>query len=225
LKAPVRHIAGFATLLEHKYMDLLPEEGRQYLANILGATKTMGELIDGLLQFSRSGRIEMKPIRIDMNEMVASLIQPIIIQDKLKRIDFQIEKLPFADADFELIKSVWSNLIDNAVKFSKEKEKALIIIGATENKDETTYFVKDNGAGFDMAYVSKLFNVFQRLHSKEDFEGTGIGLATVKQIITKHGGRTWAEGHVGLGATIYFTLNKKKENNGDENKNNFISGG
>jgi len=171
----------------------------------------MGELIDGLLLFSRAGRIEMNQTCLNMKEIVDGLIQPIIEIDKEHRIKFDIANLPSAYGDLEMLKSVWSNLIENAVKFSKNKITAEIQIGFQETMTEITYYIQDNGAGFDMEYSAKLFNVFQRLHSVSEFEGTGIGLATIKRIITKHGGRTKAEGKVGLGATFYFTLLKRKE--------------
>ena len=211
LKAPVRHITGFASLLEKKYAVLLPEEGIQYLKNVIFSAEHMGELIDGLLLFSRAGRIEMNQTCLNMKEIVDGLIQPIIEIDKEHRIKFDIANLPSAYGDLEMLKSVWSNLIENAVKFSKNKITAEIQIGFQETMTEITYYIQDNGAGFDMEYSAKLFNVFQRLHSVSEFEGTGIGLATIKRIITKHGGRTKAEGKVGLGATFYFTLLKRKE--------------
>ena len=211
MKAPIRHITGYASLLAKKYLDLLPEEGRDYLQNISFSAQNMGELIDGLLQFSKTGRVEMKLMQIDMNEIVDKLVQPIIEQDTEHRIQFNISIMPKTIGDEEMFKSVWSNLIENAVKFTKNKCLAEITIGAEEKDDMIIYFIKDNGAGFDMNYSSKLFTVFQRLHSREDYEGTGIGLATVRRIISRHGGQTWAEGKVGEGASFYFSLLKRKE--------------
>src|SRR5665648_26057 len=211
LKAPLRHITGYISLLMKKHMNLLPEEGRRYLDNISSSAMNMGELIDGLLQFSRTGRIEMSQKLLDMNQIVDALIQPTREQDQQHRIEFHINPLPPAFGDLEMIKSVWNNLIENAIKFSKKKDLAKISIGAEENETEIIYYIKDNGAGFDMNYAAKLFTVFQRLHSREDFEGTGIGLATVQKIIARHGGRIWAEGKVGEGAAFSFTLIKRKE--------------
>ncbi|MEI8216070.1 MAG: ATP-binding protein [Eubacteriales bacterium] len=211
LKAPIRHITGYASLLIKKYLDILPEEGRNYLENISFSAQNMGELIDGLLQFSKTGRVEMNLEQIDMNEIVDKLIQPIIEQDMEHRIQFNISNMPKAIGDIEMFKSVWSNFIENAVKFSKNISSAEITIGAEEKGDKIIYFISDKGAGFDMNYSSKLFTVFQRLHSREDYEGTGIGLATVRRIISRHGGETWAEGKVGEGATFYFSLLKRKE--------------
>jgi len=211
LKAPLRYITGYISLLMKKHMNLLPEEGRRYLDNISFSAINMGELIDGLLQFSRTGRIGMNRKLLDMNEIVDALIQPNREQDQQHRIEFHINPLPPAFGDLEMIKSIWNNLIENAIKFSKKKDLAKISIGAEKNETEIIYYIKDNGAGFDMNYAAKLFTVFERLHPREDFEGTGIGLATVKKIIARHGGRIWAEGKVGEGAAFYFTLIKREE--------------
>jgi len=139
------------------------------------------------------------------------VIQPTIEQDQQHRIEFHIDPLPPVFGDLEMIKAVWNNIIENAIKFSKKKDLAKISIGAEEKETEIIYYIKDNGAGFDMKYAAKLFMVFQRLHSREDFEGTGIGLATVQKIITRHGGRIWAQSEVGEGSVFYFSLNKRKE--------------
>ena len=211
LKAPLRHIIGYDSLLVKKYKDLLPEEGRRYLDNISTATKNMGELIDGLLQYSRTGRVEMNPSLLNMNEIVDALIWPIKEEDTKNRIEFSISSIPSAFGDLNMMKSVWSNLIENAIKFTKNNDLAKIAIGAERKDNDIIYYIKDNGAGFDMNYSSKLFAVFQRLHSREDYEGTGIGLATVHRVITKHGGKIWAEGKVGEGASFYFSLINKKE--------------
>ena len=211
LKAPLRHIIGYDALLVKKYINLLPDEGRQYLENISNATINMGELIDGLLRFSKTGRIEMNQDMLNMNDIINAYIQPIMEEDIEHRIVFNINSMPLAFGDLEMIKSVWNNLIDNAVKFTKKNELAKITIGAEQTENELIYYIKDNGAGFDMSYASKLFTVFQRLHSREDYEGTGIGLATVQRVITRHGGKIWAEAKVGEGATFYFTLMKRKK--------------
>lgn len=210
LKAPLRHITGYNALLEKKYKHLLPEEGRQYLNNISSATKNMGELIDGLLHFSKINRVGMKKDLLNMNEIVDTLIWPINEVDTKNRIEFRVHPMPLAYGDLEMMKSVWSNLIENAIKFTKNKNLAKIIIGGEENENTIMYYIKDNGAGFDANYASKLFTMFQRLHPQEDYKGTGIGLATVERLITRHGGKVWAEGKVGEGASFYFSLNKKK---------------
>ncbi len=210
LKAPLRHITGYTSLLEKKYKDLLPLEGHQYLDNISSATKTMGELIDGLLHFSKINRTDMKKSLLNMNQIVDTLIWPIKEGDIQNRIEFSVEAMPLAYGDLEMMTSVWSNLIENAVKFTKNRNLAKIIIGTEENENTIIYYIKDNGAGFDMNYASKLFTMFQRLHPQEDYTGTGIGLATVERLITRHGGKVWAEGQVDEGASFYFTFLKKK---------------
>jgi len=211
LKAPLRHITGYISLLVKKYINLFPEEGRHYIENISFSARNMGELIEGLLQFSRTGRIEMNQKILNMNEIVENLIQPTREQDTKHRIEFSIEPMPSAFADLEMIKQIWSNYIENAVKFTSKTDMPKISIGAEENENDNVYYIKDNGAGFDMTYASKLFAVFQRLHSREDYEGTGIGLATVKRIVERHGGKVWAEGKIGEGAVFYFSLLKRKD--------------
>ena len=211
LKAPLRRIKDYGVLLAKKYLDLLPVEGRRYLENISSATKNMGELIDGLLQFFKTGRIVMKQSVLNMNDIVNAYIQPIKEADVEHRIVFDIDSMPLAYGDLEMIKSVWSNLIENAVKYTRKNELAEITIGAEQTGNETIYRIKDNGAGFDMNEASKLFTLFQRLHSREDYEGTGIGLSMVQKVITRHGGRIWAESKVGEGATFYFTLRKRRQ--------------
>jgi PAS domain S-box-containing protein len=212
LKAPLRHVTGYISLFKKKYGSMIPEESQQYLNNISASAKNMGELIDGLLQYSQVGRIDMNPRLLAMNEKVNALIQPIKELDVNHRIHWTVHAMPDGYGDSNMIKSVWNDLIENAVKFTAKKSIAEIKIGAYENEGETVYYVKDNGAGFDMSYIAKLFTVFQRLHSSDEFEGTGIGLASVRKIVQRHGGRTWAEGKVGEGATFYFSLLKRKEN-------------
>jgi len=209
LKAPLRHITGYAGLLLKKYKENLPEEGLQYLDNISYSASNMGMLINGLLKFSRSGKQEMKQIDLDMNEIVSTLIKPIKEQEISRKIEWNIETLPPAYGDLDMMKSVWSNLIENAVKFTKNRDVSKISIGANEGKNTVTYYIKDNGVGFDMTYAVKLFEVFQRLHDREEFEGTGIGLATVRRIVARHGGKTWGEGELDKGASFYFELIKK----------------
>jgi len=211
LKAPIRQINAYGALLVKKYINLLPDEGRRYIENIFSATRSMGELINGLLQFFRTGRVEMKQSVLNMNDIVDAYIQPILEADVEHRIVFNIDSMPLAFGDLEMIKSVWSNLIDNAVKFTRKNELAKITIAAEQTETETNYHIIDNGAGFDMSQASKLFTAFQRLHNSEDYEGTGIGLATVQRVITRHGGRIWAESKVGEGAAFYFTLMKRRK--------------
>lgn len=211
LRAPLRHINGFVDLLTEKYKDLLPEKGRHYLETIVNASNQMGTLIDDLLQFSRTGRQEMQESNLDMNIVlkdVLKLIAPDIID---RKIEWNIAELPHLTGDHSLLRIVWHNLLSNAVKFTKAKDPAVIQIGFHEEKKEYVFFVRDNGAGFDMRYADKLFGVFQRLHSRDEFEGTGIGLANVRRIILKHGGRTWAESEPDHGAVFYFTILKNQE--------------
>ncbi len=208
LKAPLREIKGNTSLLLKKYAHLLSEEGNHYLDNIRSSSTALQELIDGLLQFSITGQAEMNPSQLNMKTIVKELIQPIQDNDLNHRIEWEIDDLPQGYGDLDLMKSVWANLIENAVKFSGKKAMAIIHIGAIESDKETTYFVSDNGVGFDMEYASKLFSLFQRLHSHEEFEGTGVGLASVRSIMNRHNGKTWAVGEIDKGACIYFSLNK-----------------
>lgn len=166
----------------------------------------MGKLIDDLLSFSRLSRKEIQPARIDMKALAYSVFGELTSESDRERIDFKIGKLPQADGDPALIHQVWVNIISNAIKFTSKVERAVIEIGTKRSDDEVVYYVRDNGAGFDIQYVDKMFGVFQRLHSEDEFEGTGVGLAIVQRIIQRHGGRVWAEGEVNKGATLYFSL-------------------
>jgi light-regulated signal transduction histidine kinase (bacteriophytochrome) len=168
----------------------------------------MGQLVDDLLAFSRISRNELVKVNIPMHTMVTNFCNELKKEQAGRIIEFRIGHLFPALADNIAIKQVWLNLISNAIKYSRHKEKTIIEIGSEIKGDEIVYHIKDNGAGFDMRYVDKLFGVFQRLHSEEEFEGTGVGLAFVHRIIFKHGGRVWGEGKVNEGATFYFTLNK-----------------
>lgn len=211
LRAPLRHINGFVDLLTEKYQDLLPEKGRHYLNVIISSSRQMDTLIDDLLQFSRTGRQEMQQTDIDMNVVLQEVMILIAPELSDRKIEWTIAKLPLLTGDHALLRVAWYNLLSNAVKFTKAKDPAVIQIGFHQEENEYVFFVCDNGAGFDMKYAHKLFGVFQRLHSKEEFEGTGIGLANVHRIILKHGGRTWAESQPDHGATFYFTIPKNQE--------------
>jgi PAS domain S-box-containing protein len=211
LRAPLRHINGFVDLLTENYADSIPEKGQHYLDVIVNASRHMGTLIDDLLQFSRTGRQEMQQTNLDMNMVmneVMNLLKPEITN---RKIDWHLEQLPAVTGDHSLLRMVLYNLVSNAAKFTKAKETAIIQIGFMDSNREYTFFVRDNGAGFDMRYAHKLFGVFQRLHTTKEFEGTGIGLANVRRIILRHGGRVWAESQLYEGATFYFTLPKHKE--------------
>jgi light-regulated signal transduction histidine kinase (bacteriophytochrome) len=212
LRAPLRHINGFVDLLNEKYNDLLPEKGKHYLSVITDASSQMGNLIDDLLQFSRTGRQEMQQMKLDMNSLIQEVVRFYADETESRNIEWEISAMPTIKGDLSLLRMVWNNLVSNAVKFTREREHPQIKIGYTEEKKEYIFYVRDNGAGFDMRYVHKLFGVFQRLHTKQQFEGTGIGLANVQRIILKHGGRTWAESELDQGATFYFSIPKIKEN-------------
>ncbi|MEO5644802.1 MAG: response regulator [Bacteroidia bacterium] len=209
LRAPLRAISGFARLLKEGYDDKLDDEGKRILGIIGNNGMKMGKLIDDLLAFSRLGRKELEKSKVDMNELVANVL--VDIEKTVKHnAKIEIEELPPATTEDTLMHQVWCNLITNAIKYSSKKTPAQIQVGCYEDQREgNIYFVKDNGVGFDMSYYDKLFGVFQRLHSAEEFEGTGIGLAIVHRIISKHGGKIWAEGKPDEGATFYFTTGKK----------------
>lgn len=206
LRAPLRAIAGFSRILIEDYQESLTEEGRHVCDVISDSTKMMGQLIDDLLSFSRFRRTEIQYSGIDMNMLANSVFQEITTEEERKRITFTVEPLLQAKGDLNLIKQVWVNLISNAVKFSSTRKSAIITIRCKAGDNAHVYSIQDNGVGFDMKYVDKLFNVFQRLHDIKQFEGTGVGLAIIKQIISRHNGKAWAVGEIDKGATVYFTL-------------------
>jgi signal transduction histidine kinase len=208
LRAPLRAIHGYTKMLKGNYETKLDSEGNRLMNNIINNAKKMGQLIDDLLAFSRIGRNELVKMNIPMHQLVTNLCNELKNEQADRTIEFRIGHLFPALADNTAIKQVWLNLISNAIKYSRQKEKTVIEIGSEIKGNEITYYIKDNGAGFDMRYADKLFGVFQRLHSEEEFEGTGVGLALVQRIIFKHGGRVWGEGKVNGGAIFYFTLNK-----------------
>jgi signal transduction histidine kinase len=209
LRAPLRAIDGFTQILVEDYAGKLDDEGKRIAGIIEASTVQMGKLIDNLLSFSRLGRAEIKKVPIAMSALAEETYKEVRKASPDRNIEFVMGALPDTNGDVDMIRQVWTNLFTNAVKFTGKKEKAKIEVGGTSTDDIATYYVKDNGAGFDMQYVGKLFGVFQRLHSAEEFEGTGIGLANVKRIVERHGGSVRAEGKVGEGATFYFTLPKK----------------
>ncbi len=208
LRAPLRHISGFSQILSNEYGEQLPEKAGHYLKTINQSVKTMGNLIDDLLQFSRTGRTDLKKSAFDMNIIVTEVIHTSSDNYTGNPVTWEIANLPVVFGDHNLIKLVWINLISNALKYSKDKSQIEIQIGVTEEELEYVFFIKDNGIGFDMKYVQKLFGVFQRLHSSDHFEGTGIGLANVRRIVSRHGGRTWAESIPDQGASFYFSIPK-----------------
>lgn len=211
LRAPLRHINGYIDMLKRHFPDSFPEKGIRYMNTISDSANEMGQLIDDLLEFSRTGRQEMKRSNIDMNVLFELALQRTIIDSEDRNIAWKKKTLPMTYCDSPMIKQVWINLLNNAIKFTRDKEKATIEIDYQENEKYFVFCISDNGVGFDMKYAGKLFGVFQRLHSKSEFEGTGVGLANVKQIILRHGGKIWAEAEPNNGAAFYFTIPKLME--------------
>ena len=209
LRAPLRHIDGFVDLLRASTKGKLDEKSTHYLDTVADSARRMGMLVDDLLAFSRMSRVELARQSFDMNEVIKDVIDQLQPEIAERSIDWQIAKLPTAKGDRALMGMVWTNLIQNAVKFTRTRDPAIIQIGSqTDGQDFHAYFIRDNGVGFDEKYASNLFGVFQRLHRQEDFEGTGIGLASIRRIIQRHGGSTWAEAALDKGAAFYFTLPK-----------------
>jgi signal transduction histidine kinase len=206
LRAPLRHINGFAALLRDHIEQHLDDKGRHYLGHISDSARKMGQLIDDLLMFSRMGRQTMGSSEVDLAALVADLRGAHNADATHKAIVWHVRPLPVVHGDPAMLRLVLMNLISNAIKYSSTQATPEITIAAEETGDEVVIRVADNGVGFDMAYASKLFGVFQRLHRPEEFEGTGIGLANVRRIVQRHGGRTWAEGEVDQGATFFFSL-------------------
>ena len=206
LRTPLRAIDGFSKILLDGYIDKLDEEGKRLLGVVRDNTSRMGQLIDDMLKFSRTGRVELAFSRIDMGNLARAAFEELQPSAGDNKAQLEIGPLPPARGDRAMMHQVFINLFSNAIKFSRGGGTPEIRVGATVNDGETIYFVRDNGVGFNMQYADKLFGVFQRLHSINEFEGTGIGLAIVKRIITRHGGRVWAEGKINEGATIYFAL-------------------
>jgi light-regulated signal transduction histidine kinase (bacteriophytochrome) len=209
LRAPLRHVAAYSELLQKQASSSLDDKSRRYVQTILESAKRMGNLIDDLLAFSRLGRAEAKMRAVDLQQVVEDVIAEVSRDTGDRDIAWKIGALPACHGDSSMLKLVVVNLVANAVKFTRMRTRAEIEIGCVDrDNDELEVFVRDNGAGFDMQYANKLFGVFQRLHLAEQFEGTGIGLATVQRIIHRHGGRVRAEGAVDQGATFYFSLPK-----------------
>jgi signal transduction histidine kinase len=210
LRAPLRAIAGFANLLIEDHGEDLNKEARRKLEVIVGESHRMGSLIDDLLAFSRLGRKVMQAVELDMTELVRSVHEALVQQHQGMPVEFRLGALPRGNGDRVLLGQVWTNLLSNAFKFSSRREQPLVEVNAISDEKEHIYFVRDNGAGFDPRYQSKLFEVFQRLHDSSEFPGTGVGLALVRRIVSRHGGRVWAEGRPDAGATFYFTLPKEQ---------------
>ena len=208
LRAPLRHIDGFASLLSKRAQDSFDPESSRYVTTISKSAKRMGALIDDLLAFSRIGRVPLRLGSVRHNTLVADVIANGRYDATGRAIRWEIAVLPDVRADEPMLRQVWANLIDNAVKYSSQQPEACIAITGREDPaaGEHVFVIRDNGVGFEMAYADKLFGVFQRLHNPSEFEGTGIGLANVRRIVNRHGGRTWAESRAGEGATFYFSL-------------------
>jgi PAS domain S-box-containing protein len=206
LRAPLRHIDGFARILKEEHASQLSEEGIRYLDRVLQAANHMGQLVDDLLNLARIGRKEMARQRVQLGELVREAMADLPPEVSARQTEWRIEPLAEVDCDPGLVKLVLVNLLSNAVKFTKDRQPAVIEVGTRETEKGKAFMVRDNGVGFDPKYADKLFGVFQRLHRQEDFAGTGIGLATVQRIVHRHGGEVWAESSPGKGAAFFFTL-------------------
>jgi PAS domain S-box-containing protein len=211
LRAPLRHINGFVEMLKEHQGAGLDEKSQRYMNTIMNSAKKMGNLIDDLLVFSRMAKTEMRIGRVDFNDLIREVVNDFQTEVHHRDIVWKIDPLPDVEGDSAMLRQVWANLIGNSVKYTRTRERAEIEIGSKKEGKERIFFVRDNGVGFDSQYAGKLFGVFQRLHRPDEFEGTGIGLANVRRIIYRHGGRTWAEGSVDHGAVIYFALPEQKE--------------
>ena len=206
LRAPLRHIDGFSRILLDEYKSKLDDSGRHYLQRVADGAKQMGRLVDDLLNFSRLGRQELNRQSINLAAIVENVRVDLAESVAGRNIEWKVAPLPAVECDPALIKIVFTNLLSNALKFTTPRERTIIELGCAQEKEQQAFFVRDNGVGFDTKYADKLFGVFQRLHRQEEFEGTGVGLATVQRIIHKHGGRIWAKSAPDRGATFYFTL-------------------
>jgi PAS domain S-box-containing protein len=206
LRTPLRAIDGFSAILELDYKNILDDEGRRIIHVVRQNTQKMGVLIDELLTFSRLGRVSMVLTTINMKEMADTVIEELTLAYKGKKTEILVAELLPVNGDPGMMKQVWTNLISNALKFSQGKAEIKISISSTRESGRIVYCIQDNGAGFDMKYYDKLFGVFQRLHTEKEFEGTGVGLAIVQQVIIRHGGAIWANAEINQGATFFFSL-------------------
>jgi light-regulated signal transduction histidine kinase (bacteriophytochrome) len=207
LRAPLRHVQGYAEMLAAVTAGQLSDKAQRYLKTISDASADMGQLIDDLLAFSRMGRVEMRMERVNLDRVVRETVRELETTTQTRSINWNVAPLPEVTGHYPMLKQVFVNLIGNAIKYTRKHDMPRIHIGfGGEENGQLIFFVRDNGAGFDMKYAHKLFGVFQRLHRSDEFEGTGIGLAIVRRTVARHGGRTWAEGKINEGATFYFTL-------------------
>ncbi len=207
LRAPARHMQGFAKMLKDEIGAGVSEQAEHYIDVIVNGSETMSSVIEALLRFSRLSRVELNRARVDSHQVVEGALKELEPDIKGRKIEWKIGKMPHIECDHSLFRQVFANLISNAVKYTSNRDEAVIEIGSYVGDDDyVVYYVRDNGVGFDMEYVDKLFGLFQRLHSDDEFKGTGIGLALVRRIVERHGGTTWGEGEVGKGATVYFSM-------------------
>ena len=215
LMSPLNSITGLAGLLQTMYPEKFDKEVLEIVNHIMGSVDRMSKLIKDLLSFSRQANAEISKTQVSMRRMIDEVMEEISLTMPVSGAEIIIhENLPDAYCDVNMLKQVWTNLISNAIKYSQKKPEPKIEIGAVEDSGELVYFVKDNGAGFNMAHYNKLFSIFQRLHSESEFNGTGIGLAVVKRIIERHDGKIWAESELGKGSDFYFTLKKEQSPTG-----------
>jgi PAS domain S-box-containing protein len=209
LRAPLRAMGGFARMLEKQFGSAITPEAKQSMDRIRENALRMGTLIDGLLDFSSLGRRSVAKRTVSPTDIAKQVYEDLRAETAGRAVEMQIEEMPPCAADATLLRQVYVNLLSNALKYTRARSLAVIQVGCLQKDGESVYFVRDNGAGFDMEYSAKLFKVFQRLHRADQFEGTGVGLAVIHRIVTRHGGRVWAEGEVEKGAAFYFTLEKK----------------
>jgi PAS domain S-box-containing protein len=206
LRAPLRHMDAFANVLKSDFADSLDPQAGKYIDKIVTGSQNMGRLVDDLLNLARVGRQELKKQLTSLNELLDQVLDELKEETRGRDIKWQINQLPRLECDPGLVRQVFANLLSNAVKYSRPRARAVIEVGSFDRDGSKVIYVRDNGVGFNMKYANKLFGVFQRLHRPEEFEGTGVGLATVERIIRKHGGRIWAEAELDKGATFFFTL-------------------
>ena len=209
LRAPLRHIHGFSKILKDNYSASLDLTAQGYLGYVCDGAKNMGQLMDDLLKMGRIGRQQLVRTPTDLNSVVGEAGENLRPECEGRQIDWRIGELPAIECDRGLMRELFAHLLSNALKYTRPRDKAIIEVGRVTTDGASTIFIRDNGAGFDQRYANKLFGLFQRLHTAEEFEGTGVGLAAVQRIVVKHGGRIWAEAEVDKGATFFFTLDGK----------------
>jgi light-regulated signal transduction histidine kinase (bacteriophytochrome) len=216
LRAPLRHVLGFSKAMLEDAGPRMPPDALEYAHDIVEGAQHMGHLVDDLLSLARVGRQELRIQITGLSSLVEEVVRDLKRETKDREIRWIIGELPFAECDAGLMRQAFSNLLSNAVKYTRPRHPAVIEVGQKQRAEGPVVYVRDNGVGFNMKYADKLFGVFQRLHRKEDFEGTGVGLATVQRIIHKHGGRIWAEAEVDKGAAFYFSLATSRESQPQE---------